>query len=966
MSSCFFCALPAQSDSADVSLAQIDELIVQTDYNRALDELSGYIKKYPAEFDRAQLRIDRIMHARQAYNDLANELIDVMQREPENDEKKLQIIARLESLEKHPTEKNLVFIRQAKIAAQFTYFRAQFSRIMDADADLVRTGQYPAAAAKCAEGFVLYRADFDEKKYGNEITEPVRRSLDAITAAVTRFPELQTACSSASAAFLAATTAGDPVAARTAFGRVQTSFADFAAARNRVTAAGNSLQTVFAGLQQNDPDLTEASFLAFARRFTLGRLNDQGSGIAGAFDTSWNVMMESVKQAVYQEIRAEIARCTRDVSGDQSLFAPPALHESSRQALATARLFAVIGKDVADLDGRAGIISSQNYGSSMAFIERMTGDALKLRFDAVQRVASLTESVPDDQLLSVATSCAAVYQDAVAALHDPWFTSAAGSNDDAGLSWKEALSLYMVLCTKTASQAQAAGITAWSQLARFYAGQGSSALAGCTVRYTEADLLLTGGTKRYPSACVNAVLKLQTDVRALQSYYAAALETLGAGVPVAGTSDQFTRGRISVQSTLDGLASVLHNAAALESKARAQILLAERARNEAVLRYTEAVTALNAGKFDEARDGLQRSRVKYNESLSYQDSDQLRSESDAALEKLGADVARRENEIIVREVRGLKTNAKNAYYNGNFELAEKLLLQARSRWAVTNIDDDPETANLLALVSTALSMKTGRVIPPTAPLYPEMSQILNIANQYYEQGSQLMKQGKTEEGREVLNQAKAKLRTLQLVYPLNQDAGLLSLKIDQVINPAAFSSVFAQKIAAAKNNYTVPSKRQTAYTDLLDLYQINPSYPGLKQLIYDVEIEIGVRQKPVDTTALTQSRLLTAEAQKLYDGAGRDEVKLRAALAKLNDAIRLNPENDGAMVLKDRIQTAVGGQAAVVLSSTDESMYQQAIQELQKNNIVGANALVEQLLQKAANRRSAKILDLQKKVKALL
>jgi hypothetical protein len=72
------------------------------------------------------------------------------------------------------------------------------------------------------------------------------------------------------------------------------------------------------------------------------------------------------------------------------------------------------------------------------------------------------------------------------------------------------------------------------------------------------------------------------------------------------------------------------------------------------------------------------------------------------------------------------------------------------------------------------------------------------------------------------------------------------------------------------------------------------------------------------------------------------------------------------MLMKDRIQTSIGGKAAVVLSSEDEAKYQQAITELQNNNIVTANALVEQLLQKPSNRHSSKILDLQKKIKALL
>ena len=63
-------------------------------------------------------------------------------------------------------------------------------------------------------------------------------------------------------------------------------------------------------------------------------------------------------------------------------------------------------------------------------------------------------------------------------------------------------------------------------------------------------------------------------------------------------------------------------------------------------------------------------------------------------------------------------------------------------------------------------------------------------------------------------------------------------------------------------------------------------------------------------------------------------------------------------------QIAVGGKAAVVLSSADEASYNQAIQELRNNNVIGAYTIVEQLLQTPANRRSSKILDLQKQVQA--
>jgi RNase P/RNase MRP subunit p30 len=133
-----------------------------------------------------------------------------------------------------------------------------------------------------------------------------------------------------------------------------------------------------------------------------------------------------------------------------------------------------------------------------------------------------------------------------------------------------------------------------------------------------------------------------------------------------------------------------------------------------------------------------------------------------------------------------------------------------------------------------------------------------------------------------------------------------------------------------------------------------------------VEIAIGIRQKPVDRTDFRRSAQLSDEAAAIVAAAGRDEDKLRRALEKADEAIRLNPDNDAAITIKDRIQTSIGGKAAVVLSSADESRYQAAIQELQKNNIIEANAIVEQLLQNDVNRRSAKILDLQKRIKALL
>ena len=73
-------------------------------------------------------------------------------------------------------------------------------------------------------------------------------------------------------------------------------------------------------------------------------------------------------------------------------------------------------------------------------------------------------------------------------------------------------------------------------------------------------------------------------------------------------------------------------------------------------------------------------------------------------------------------------------------------------------------------------------------------------------------------------------------------------------------------------------------------------------MIYQVEIEIGVRQKPVDNSSIIRSQTLTREAQTIVNAAGSNEAQLRNALSKLDQAIVLNPNNDQAILLKDKLE----------------------------------------------------------------
>ena len=142
-------------DDDVLSLQEIDKLIKDTDYDKALAELHKYIEMNPENFDNAQLRINRIMNARSRYSELAFELVKMIVDDPGNSEGIYKITSELEELEKHPTDKQLAFIRETKIAAEFNYFRNEFERIQKETEDLINQGNYVAAANKSREGFYL-------------------------------------------------------------------------------------------------------------------------------------------------------------------------------------------------------------------------------------------------------------------------------------------------------------------------------------------------------------------------------------------------------------------------------------------------------------------------------------------------------------------------------------------------------------------------------------------------------------------------------------------------------------------------------------------------------------------------------------------------------------------------------------------------------------------------------------------
>ncbi len=973
----------AKDNGNAVKLQEIDTHIENREYNEALKILSEFIRDNPSQFDEAQKRVQIIMHSRELLTQLADELIYVIENDPENDERKLELIKQIESIEVNPSSRMKSFLESTRRAAEFAVNHIKFQNIIAEGSRLTHEGQYSEAVLNQVHGFSVYYDSF-VRENDDETVAAVNRLLDTVKSAVGRFPEISLEAENAFESLRKALQSDDTAATQSAVRRVQTAMAEYASVRNTIVSVGYTFQDMFTVLAAQQGLETEASYLPFAWRFILGSSSEQDSGMAGAMDMLWNLLVEQTKPDTLTAALIHLDACI-SLNGSGSTESVSAMAAESEKQLAAAQTFLSVGDQLEKL---AGLLE---HGTPSP----LRDENFSLLISDMRNTCTWMQGIilNDQSYRTVLSQIPAkIYEEALAAAEDAvrtgnfsWITSAvetyhrieslnqaateycAGISEIAGrvqnLNGAVSSQDFMESIRGLGVALRTESDSSLKQLEnRFstYIQRASELITEHTVlSYEEALTLLNESLdptlSSYPQKVVPLTETLLPQCASLQNQ----LTVLQQIVSPVVSSDP-------VEKAVAQIIRIAESTRALQAAAEDRIRQATRIFAEGELRYTEARTAITRDDYTSARSSIQKAGSKYAESFLYREDSTLRAQCDAKLMALGEEINRLENERIVLEVRRLKKQAKNEYYAGNFESADSLLQQAKARWLITNVEDDPEIVQLLALVGTALSMKTGRTISPSAPLYPEMSQTLNIAHSYFAQGESLLKNGNRAEGVTALQNALQKIRELQLVYPLNQEASLMSLQISKLIDPAAFETYFAQKVRTAKEEYKDKEKQRQVYADLLDLYEINPSYPGLKDFIYTVEIELGVRQKPIDRSTQIKSDSLYKEALTLYNKNNRDEINLRSALAKVDDALAQNPDNEDAQTLKDRINIALGGSGSVVLPSEAESMYQKAVQELQKGNTIQAAAIVMQLMQNPEYAKSAKILDLKKKVDSLL
>ncbi len=830
------------------------------------------------------------------------------------------------------------------------------------------------------------------------------------------------------AQFIKALDSQDYNTAASIFPDVKRTYTSYTQLRNQIYKNGLEIRELYETEKQADPSVTDASYLPFMQRFILGgqtQLN-VNSGILGAVDAKYCKNVEEMKAALE---RAAVKSSDQYLSRLPSNILQESVDYQalSAKSLYVKPLgnYAELGKNVnalyslMDTEGVENYAPYPSYDISLDYeyaLADITADLLKNTQEFQKERKLQLELLAQKESMNPAQLATSLF-DSVSRMSDilgaksslmpssfEWGQAYEKSTDT--IDWSAHTQLYLAYLDTVFNESASVISNSWDTISQSYKNDADDYVAILTKAQDAAAVFAKGFDEPLTEQAYNAynadplaqieyaqTLKRQSNpvyfYPDLENVIHSYIQTSAASYSTDLTEKQgVLSGNLNnhedwlmnetlvqivdssvnyIQNAKSRLELLSVNARMTASENTLKLENAAYAKRNADSIFEEATAAYKNGNLTQAEKLLVEASEKYSESLAISDNHQLREDVDRQKIELSTKIMDAKNELVVKQSREMYTQARDALNYDRYDDAETLINAAINKWAETHSEKNPEFEDFLTLVNTAVSMKTGRNLLPSDPLYSEMSQLLSIAYQYYDKGEECINRNDRNGAEEALNNAVENLNKFKAVYPLNQEASLLLLKIERLRDPARFEEEFAQKVQAAiaqsRNNDT----KAQAYNTLTDYYNLNPDYKGLKETIYNLEIELGMRQKPVDNSAAARSARLTTQAQTQFNSAGSNLTRLNQALETVNEALRINPNNTAAQTLKDRISLKIGSSSVIVLSSADQNLLTQAKKAYQSGNIDDANTYMLRLLNSNPDNIKVKeVSDLNNKIKSQL
>jgi len=975
----------------DPDLIKADKLIDEKKHDEAILILTDYIRRNPERFDNAQKRLKRIYQERESFDKTADDLINSLLNEPENQEKIYSLSTKLKSLENESNPILSSFVSRTHEIAEFNVFRNRLSNILVTGRAQLDRGECEAALQTYAGGMDLMRDEFYTEGYGDVTENNIRRETDRVNSAIAAFHAVSTGMGPIAAELARAVSSGNLNTTAEIISRLTPAMDRFIAQKQELYTAVNVFDGTLDKIRSANPETADRNHLSFLSILINGRQGEPiQEGMLGAFETYWKNTISPIINAITQNAvtlnstgltligTGQYSNAITTLQRTGSFVNISPLFFQKRRALnekGNAQKVDVSG-NVIIKDDIPAYITLKALSESSNYLTQASNLAVRSNIysNTIQSVFSLWQEGKADAVTTIngelqARSGAAGIKNEL----DSLILSAAQMDN----SLRNFYSTKFLTDTVNAIEKIYSASAAFEKQAAYYYYfvVDAELKRGITVRTAELEKgrNYLNGQKRtsadgstvtdlFPAEALQTLTAMLASLSTDLDRGNSAIEYYRNETRLVLTDEQITAIKKSCEQSIAELNTLRTQGAALRTTANTRTTQAEAFRQEGERLLREAQTAYRSQNFDTARDRLQRASDRFNSSLEVQASESLRQSWDTQLFNLGQAINASENEAIIAEVRNLVNRARASYFEGNFQQAEDGLVRARNRWRITNPDENEEILYWLGIVRGAMSARSGRVIPVTAPLYPEMSQLLSKARMNYEEGVRLINAGNRTSGLAKFDEARRQTREVRLIFPFNQDAGILELRMEQYTDPVAFNASFEQRLRTA----IAGTKRRSveSFADLQNLAEINSKYPGIKGIITQAEIDMGYRPPPPDPQALARSRELSASANRIL--TENNTTLFEVALTQVNEAISLNPENAEAMRVKDRLLNRMNVPGAIVLSSEDELEYQRAVKELQAGNNLTAFAVVQRLMQNPRNRNITKLIELQRRIQSVL
>ncbi len=971
-------------NSAVVKLREAESLIEEKEYSRATDIIVEVVRNDPDQLEAAEKLMQKIREIKNRYNDFYEELIEVLFTRKDLT-RAYELIEKLHELDPNPNAATALALAKAREGVAYVYFLNSFNDLMDEALTLIKANRYIEALGTYAGGYSLEKQTFDEAGYGNIIQNSVNSSLNNLLTADTEFRNLATMLQQRmegiSALFSAEDLGSAPV-------EVSTAAAAHLSMRNLITTVEQAVKNFQDQNEQIKKSTSEGTydlFLHFAGQLASGRSGSvEKEGTVAVMRLSWKKTLADLIRMVLDKADILYDAALKAYHDSNFASANKALNDAGRLYLAALDSQAVrqslLSWDDAYSPDEASLNLIQTHLPDFLLTQEKLKEIsywkklLGIRENTEILVISLGEQTAEELLVMRARVKGLGAE--VSQLKLGWLQVIERYREISVLDYditehirraEDMLSEFdqrtAVLQDKEAAvflAFSAMGFADWElhfQTIRAVIAQARALIEG-VVPDTETGV--GGGIAKYPERALALLEPLEEDLIELADTMAEQMGAIDVSSEIIARSSDIQSHLKRIDDLTRQIGVSRAELARLQADARETVLLAGKYKREGLLRYQQAQTSLANAAFKEAREAIQDAQMAFDESLRLQEDPGIRRLRDEELAALSAKIIEEENKLVIREVRQLIDQGKSFFYQEEFARAELTLLKADARYKDTNPGDDKEITFWLELIRSARAVVSGRVIEETDPLYITMIQLHNLAVREYQNGKALLERDEVRAALEQFYLADEKLTRIKTVFPYNREARILSLRIEQLRDEDGFAKTLTANYneAIAKQS----SDPREAYLGLKDLVEeFNPNYPGLKEALYNLEIALGMRIPPPDPVKLAESRDLTNRAKAIY--ADRLTDFYSVALAQLNRAIELNPNNTEAARLKDTIQLVAGGTRQLGLSSAALQRLRAAEAKYLEGNYLEAQLIVEKLLEDPQNKGYAPLLKLEKRIK---